>query len=547
MTRLHRRRWNGMVRSNFHVTLPVLPKPKTPKAPQLQEGPLSGGKTVPIRNTTSQKDTTPEGTSAPKDCRVEAHETHETTVTSKAAPQPDHPVKEEDIENTTSAVQTDSEIPTTPSDQAQHRPAGCENQSNGANTGRRCEDATNPPSIREGGPVRKGRHVAWSNGGDQWPGDDEDEDGDEEKWQPPTSRTIDQHARKFACPFYKKYSDCNDLPKACRKGWPSVPRLKEHIARCHLRNTVDCTRCFVSFKTQRELNEHLRSQTRCEINSPCPLKDRMYITQAQERAVKKRKKNVPGEEKWLDLFRIIFPDASVGNQLPNPCESIGILWANPDRNLIINTDYEPPRDVSRETALLDDFCALLMEDIPPLLEVHCHNVSFTNSVGSLRSFRQILATKVPELKEAFLAQLASPASNRDSPQGLGSQVPPVNNSTSIPHHPRRITSPAHLRQDGPVPSFPLHAFLSLPGDRFSGSFTDFLLEENSNATVSDPMFNEEPQSEQPEIHFQQTTNSTCAGEASSTVFQTDIWTAGMELGQPGSITLPDHTEEELLL
>lgn len=104
--------------------------------------------------------------------------------------------------------------------------------------------------------------------------------------------------------------------------------VREHVTRRHLRTTVDCTRCFKCFESELELNEHLRSQTRCEVTSPCPLKDRMYITQVQQRAIKKRKKNVTGEEKWLDLYRIIFPDVSVGNQPLNPCKSIASASVN---------------------------------------------------------------------------------------------------------------------------------------------------------------------------------------------------------------------------
>lgn len=61
----------------------------------------------------------------------------------------------------------------------------------------------------------------------------------------------------------------------------------------------------------------------------------MFITQEQQRAIKKRKKNVTGEEKWLDMYRIIFPDVSAGNQPLNPCESIAIPSARPDKNLTV--------------------------------------------------------------------------------------------------------------------------------------------------------------------------------------------------------------------
>ena len=66
----------------------------------------------------------------------------------------------------------------------------------------------------------------------------------------------------------------------------------------------------------------------------------------------------------------------------------------------------------------------------------------------------------------------------------------------MPHHPKKNTAPASFQEGGPVTSFLLDPFLSLPSDRFSSSYTDFLLEENSNRTVADPMFKEGLQSEQ---------------------------------------------------
>lgn len=191
-----------------------------------------------------------------------------------------------------------------------------------------------------------------------------------------------------------------------------------------------------------------------------------------------------------------------------------------------------------------------MEDLPPLLESDYHDLSLTNGAQGLWSFSEILAARLPELKEAFLSRSASPGSNQGSSQGWGSRDPLVNNAeTSMPHHPRRITGPPLFQVDGPITSFPEDAFLSLPSDRFSGSYTDFLLEENSNGgTIPDHMFhmfNEGPQGDP--IHFTQATAATDAGYASLICFQAESWTAGMELGQPGSILLPEHGDEEISL
>lgn len=155
-----------------------------------------------------------------------------------------------------------------------------------------------------------------------------------------------------------------------------------------------------------------------------------------------------------------------------------------------------------------------MEGLPPLLESDYHDLSLTNGAQGLWSFSEILAARLPELKEAFLYRSAYPGSNLGSSLGLGSWDPLVNNAeTSMPHHPRRTTAPALFREDGPVTSFPEDAFLSLPSDRFSGSYTDSLLEENSNGgTIPDHMFNEGPQDDP--IHFTQATAATGAGDAS---------------------------------
>lgn len=187
-----------------------------------------------------------------------------------------------------------------------------------------------------------------------------------------------------------------------------------------------------------------------------------------------------------------------------------------------------------------------MEGLPPLLESDYHDLCLTNGAQGLWSFSEILAARLPELKEAFLCRSASPGSNQDSSQGLGSQDPLVNNTeTSMPHHPRRVTAPPLSQEDGPVTSFPEDAFLSLPSNRFSGSYTDFLLEENSSGTIPDHTFNEGLQGDQ--IHFTQATTATDAGDASLICFQAESWTAGMELGQPGSIMLPEHGDEEISL
>ena len=105
---------------------------------------------------------------------MEAHQA--SPAASRAEVQPDLlSVSEEEVETISSVTKAD--IPTPPNDQAQHCPAQCENEASGTNAGQCCGDITEAPRIRDGGPVRKGRQVAWGDGGDGWQGEDEDEDG----------------------------------------------------------------------------------------------------------------------------------------------------------------------------------------------------------------------------------------------------------------------------------------------------------------------------------------------------------------------------------
>ncbi|KAH7635958.1 hypothetical protein B0T09DRAFT_252886 [Sordaria sp. MPI-SDFR-AT-0083] len=124
--------------------------------------------------------------------------------------------------------------------------------------------------------------------------------------------------RKFACPFCQhnpaKY---RTVKTCCGPGWDSVHRVKEHIYRRHsLKNT--CPRCYEQFKTDDDLKSHQRAETPCRLR-----KDNVpeVITDEQDKKLHARAK--PGlseEDKWNDMYRIIFP-GPVGSKIPSPCTS----------------------------------------------------------------------------------------------------------------------------------------------------------------------------------------------------------------------------------
>ncbi|KAK1779365.1 hypothetical protein QBC45DRAFT_326124 [Copromyces sp. CBS 386.78] len=121
--------------------------------------------------------------------------------------------------------------------------------------------------------------------------------------------------RKFACPFCQhnpvKY---RTVKTCCGPGWDSVHRVKEHIYRRHsLKNT--CPRCYEQFKTDDDLKSHQRAETPCRLR-----KDNVpeVITDEQDKKLHARAKaGLSEEDKWDDMYRIIFPGPA-GSKIPSP-------------------------------------------------------------------------------------------------------------------------------------------------------------------------------------------------------------------------------------
>lgn len=121
--------------------------------------------------------------------------------------------------------------------------------------------------------------------------------------------------RKFACPFCQhnpaKY---RTVKTCCGPGWDSVHRVKEHIYRRHsLKNT--CPRCYEQFKTDEDLKSHQRAETPCRLR-----KDNVpeVITNEQDKKLHARAKaGLSEEEKWNDMYRIIFPGPA-DSKIPSP-------------------------------------------------------------------------------------------------------------------------------------------------------------------------------------------------------------------------------------
>ncbi|SCV42229.1 uncharacterized protein FFB14_07666 [Fusarium fujikuroi] len=119
---------------------------------------------------------------------------------------------------------------------------------------------------------------------------------------------------RFSCPYYKAGILVSVHHRACEgPGWMDVNKVKEHLFRCHLQKKYKgkhtCRRCDTSFETDELLLDHQHQET------PCPKRksEAVYGMLSREQAARlrslKRKSSKESEEdRWFDIYRIVFPN-----------------------------------------------------------------------------------------------------------------------------------------------------------------------------------------------------------------------------------------------
>ncbi|KAL2196686.1 hypothetical protein P885DRAFT_36905 [Corynascus similis CBS 632.67] len=150
----------------------------------------------------------------------------------------------------------------------------------------------------------------------------EDTDGDgrrkKSKRTPSAATTGNGGSRKFACPYFKrnprKYRQWTSCPGP---GWDEVHRVKTHLYRRHPL-PIQCPRCWESFKTDAQLQSHLQQDPPCPIQRNRALQE--GFTKDQEKKLRSRKKthaDMTDEEKWREIYLILFPDDD-SSSIPSP-------------------------------------------------------------------------------------------------------------------------------------------------------------------------------------------------------------------------------------
>ncbi|KAI5865263.1 hypothetical protein GGS23DRAFT_594804 [Durotheca rogersii] len=120
----------------------------------------------------------------------------------------------------------------------------------------------------------------------------------------------DHRERLFACPFHQ-----NSLRHTARAG-----SGEEHIQRKHYFEGQRCARCLDEFPDLTDLNRRMQADPPCtkrERDDACIWK----IDDAQMSMIQKRLRSVSDEQKWDEIYRIIFrPDPTA--DIPSPCKSL---------------------------------------------------------------------------------------------------------------------------------------------------------------------------------------------------------------------------------
>ncbi|KAI1126760.1 hypothetical protein F5Y10DRAFT_244258 [Nemania abortiva] len=125
----------------------------------------------------------------------------------------------------------------------------------------------------------------------------------------------------FACPFSKWAKKEHQTVKGWNcghskgSGW-EIHRLKEHLYRKHSSPKYQCPRCFDEFKDNSRLREHQRSVIPCPVQTKNNLGVKS-INPEQMIRLKKRSRRLSDEEKWYEMYRIIF-DVDPTADLPSP-------------------------------------------------------------------------------------------------------------------------------------------------------------------------------------------------------------------------------------
>jgi hypothetical protein len=143
-----------------------------------------------------------------------------------------------------------------------------------------------------------------------------DSESDEEEVEPPRKSSRKQMGdtaglnRRYACPWFKRYPRKHFACAKC--SFAKMSHVTQHLQRAHVVSTFYCAVCGVIFETSTDRDVHLRARS-CEKrdfeldNIPADKWDEIHA--------KSKGKSRTNDQKWCDVYTILFGDAS---PVPSP-------------------------------------------------------------------------------------------------------------------------------------------------------------------------------------------------------------------------------------
>lgn len=119
------------------------------------------------------------------------------------------------------------------------------------------------------------------------------------------------------------------MGRACMgPGWESAHRMKEHLLRPHtpksFRDPSGCPRCPEGFKTKELLAQHLRQEPQCLIKAPEIIAGQLTLEQAANLRSTRKKSDMSEEDRWFEIYRILFPDHDLSTMNVTPYHELTV-------------------------------------------------------------------------------------------------------------------------------------------------------------------------------------------------------------------------------
>ncbi|KAI1123194.1 hypothetical protein F5Y10DRAFT_252291 [Nemania abortiva] len=229
--------------------------------------------------------------------------------------------------------------------------------------------------------------------------DDSEDEGcgpnDDEQRKRPRTVGSSPRSRRLACPFFKKDPiRFQTKQSCCGPGWETVHRLKEHLDRNHAL-PISCRRCYAAFKTEEELDSHIRSSEQCEVRQqPSPIEGFNASQRVELKSRPRGLKHMSEPQKWRRIYLILFPETAESD-IPSPYYEFQTL-SDPGHPLDLMTEYEaylqrelPPRvreqlEIRIEQALNPVEEALRVQIVEVVRDMQLELFrSFRSSIGQL--------------------------------------------------------------------------------------------------------------------------------------------------------------------